>query len=530
MKLSIGMLISNRIETVKKCFDSVKPLLDHGVAELICLDTITGTPGKISDGSAELARSYTNKVYVFPWIDDFSAARNTTLKYAEGDWYAFMDDDEWFEDVSEILEFFDSGDYLNYNSASFTIRNYKNNSGTEWADVRAVRFVKRSKELRFEGTVHEHYNFIKLPCKDFRCFAHHYGYAFENEEEKRVHRDRNLNLLRSELEKEPNDLRLHAQMALELASFDNAGALDFVEKTLHKFENKSEEPYYQWLETLRFPLYEALGKDAAIAEDELKNVIEKINLSETAQLVIHYELTRMWLLQDNRGKALSHVKEYFRLLDLLKNDREKRQLQNTADFEKYLSDDHVDEMKKYEEYCMEKESIWNDNGNICFGERKINLSGSPEEILKQLEEMSFDEFKIAVSGLIQETSSCFEDPVLNSAIEYFEKKDQIEYCFLLYKMSEAEIKRAVEKGANGKAIFELFNECICTERKMYELLYKPFVFTEKGLRWMDEELRYNDILYRFIAAGAKDLKSTLDAAKLRPDMANVIKVWLGALG
>ena len=78
--------------------------------------------------------------------------------------------------------------------------------------------------------------------------------------------------------------------------------------------------------------------------------------------------------------------------------------------------------------------------------------------------------------------------------------------------------------------FELFNECICTERRMYELLYKPFVFTEQGLRWMEAELRYNDILYRFIASGAKDLKLTLEAAKIRPDMANVIKVWLGALG
>ena len=64
---------------------------------------------------------------------------------------------------------------------------------------------------------------------------------------------------------------------------------------------------------------------------------------------------------------------------------------------------------------------------------------------------------------------------------------------------------------------------------MYELLYKPEVFTEKGIRWMGTEVRYNDILYRFISSGAKDLKMTLEAAKLRPDMANVIKTWLGAL-
>ena len=80
MKLTIGVLISNRIETVKKGLDSVKPLIDNNIAELICVDTVSATEGMVSDGSAALARSYTDKVYVFPWINDFSAARNVTWK------------------------------------------------------------------------------------------------------------------------------------------------------------------------------------------------------------------------------------------------------------------------------------------------------------------------------------------------------------------------------------------------------------------------------------------------------------------
>ncbi len=529
MKLSIGILISNRKETVKKCLGSVKPLLERGIAELICVDTVTETPGLISDGSADIAKEYTDKVYSFKWIKDFSAARNVTLDHASGEWYVFLDDDEWFEDVSEIADFFETNEYLKFNSASFIIRNYKNKKGTEWTDTRAVRFVKRSSDLRFKGSVHESYSSVKLPCKEFNSFAHHYGYAYENEEEKKAHRERNLGILEEEIKRRPEDLRLRTQMALELANFDNERALNYIREVLKEFETQKNEVYYQWLESLKFPLFEALGKSPEEAEAELKNIQGSVKLSESALLSIHYNLTRQWLIKGIKEKARPHIQEYFGLLEILKKDSDLRQIQNTADFERYLSDESAAEMKKYEEYCMENNGIKIENGVLSFGEKKIELQGSVDEKLKQLDQMPFDDFKVTVNGLIQKASSCFEDEFLNAAIEYFFSASQIEYCYLLYKMSEEEIKRAVERGANGAAIFEIFNECICTERKMYELLYKPEVFTEKGIRWMGTEVRYNDILYRFISTGAKDLKMTLEAAKLRPDMANVIKTWLGAL-
>ncbi len=517
MKLTIGVLISNRIETVKKCLESVKPLVDKGIAELICVDTITGTQGKVSDGSAELAKKYTDKVYVFPWINDFSAARNVTLEHASGEWYVFCDDDEWFEDVKEIDDFFSSNEYLNYNSASYIIRNYKDKAGTQWADTRAVRFVKRTEELRFEGVVHEAYNKIKLPCREFSCFAHHYGYAFENEEEKKAHTDRNIKLLKEELNRRPKDLRLRTQMALELASFDNEGALKFVEETLKNFSESSNEPYYQWLESLKFPLFEALGKKPEEAEEEFQSIKEKVDLSETALLAINYSLTRLWLLKDVKDKATIHIKEYFRLSGILKENSDMRQKQNTADFEKYLTKDRENEMKEYEEYCM--------SNNPKFSAENYNI----DELLKELNEVSFDDFKVIINNMTEQSESCFEDEKLNSVLAFFEKEQQILYSYVLYKMVETEIKRAVERGASGNSIAELYIECIQTERKMFEMLFKPEVFTPQGLNWVEPEVRYNDILYRFISGGGKDLKLCLEAAKIRPDMANVIKVWLGAL-
>ncbi len=178
---------------------------------------------------------------------------------------------------------------------------------------------------------------------------------------------------------------------------------------------------------------------------------------------------------------------------------------------------------------MQNTELKIEDGTIKYGEKKIELNGSIEEKIQQLDNMPFEDFKLAINLIIKETPNCFEHPLLNSAIDYFAKGTQIEYCYILYRMSEEEIKKAVDRGVKGEAFFDLYSECINTERKMYELLYKPEVFTEKGLKWMSDELKYNDIMFRFISGGALDYKLPIEAAKIRPDMANVIKVWIGAL-
>ena len=528
MKLTIGILISNRIDTVKKCLDSVKPLIDKGIAELICVDTVSGTPGLTSDGSAELAKKYTDKVFVFPWINDFSAARNVTLEHAIGEWYMFCDDDEWFDDVSDIERFFSSNEYLKYNSASYMMRNYKDKNGSEWADTRAARCVKKTEDLRFQGIVHEHYTRIQLPCKELSSFTHHYGYAFENEEQKVKHRQRNIALLEKEMKNNPDELRLYAQMALELASFDNAKAMGYVKETLERFGKATDDPFYQWICSLKFPLYEALHVKAEEAEKDYISMKSRINLSETAQLAINYELTRLWLLENDTFKAQEYIDKYFRLLSVLMANDDMRQRQNTADFAKYLAEDKIKEMEGYKNY-MDNNGIKIEDGVISYGKKIIELTGTVDEMIRQLDEMPFEDFQTAVDEVIEKSPACFDDELLNHAIDYFSVKNPIEYCFLLYRMSEEEIKRAVERGVGGEAIFELFNECICTERRMYEMLYKPEVFTEKGIRWMSPRVRYNDILFRFINGSNRDIKVTLEAAKICPDMAKVIKVWLGAL-
>ena len=95
--LTISLLASNRRDSLKRCLDSLKPLLVKIPTELIIV--LTGTDGKVR----EIAESYTSQIIPFEWCNDFSAARNTGLNMAQGEWFLYIDDDEWFDDVSEII-------------------------------------------------------------------------------------------------------------------------------------------------------------------------------------------------------------------------------------------------------------------------------------------------------------------------------------------------------------------------------------------------------------------------------------------
>ncbi len=517
--LSIGMLISNRLDDVKKSLASIKPILEKVNSELICVDTVG--PEK-SDGSLAVAKEYTKNVYHFDWCNDFSKARNVSVDNAKGEWYMFMDDDEWFEDPTEIIDFFNSGEYKNYNSATYVIRNYKTLEGKEFADTHAIRMAKRTEGFRFVGRIHETFSKVSLPCKEFKAFVHHYGYAYKNDEERLKHSERNVTILEEELKNKKDDVRLHAQMALELASVDNERALAFVEETLERLRIKKDDANYKWMQTLKFPLYEALKTDLHTVSDEFSRLMIDPDTNETMKLAVCFSYARILILAEKYKDAVPVLHTYFEMYGILKNDATKRQLQNAADFGKYLSDAYKAMAEEFMGGCMQM-------GYVIHTKSKALPEGTIEEKLECMKKLNFEELKDCIKDIMKNTPSCFEDEFLNAALDSFSKSDNIGYCCLLYMMAEEEIKRSVKNGADGKAISELFEECILTERRMYEQIYRPECLTEKGVAWLPSDVRYNAMLYGFLNGGKKDLKVLLEAAKLRNDMALVIKTWLGAL-
>lgn len=165
-----------------KCLASLQPFKDASPCEIILVDTGCNREQR------KLAERYADKILDFSWCDDFAAARNIGLKASNGEWFLYLDDDEWFENPSQIIEFFTSGEYQKYNSATYLVRNYLNEQGTIYEDVKVGRMVKMESSTAFHGKIHEFLYPCKAPVKNFSTFVHHFGYVFKNEDEKKAAR------------------------------------------------------------------------------------------------------------------------------------------------------------------------------------------------------------------------------------------------------------------------------------------------------------------------------------------------------
>src|SRR3989338_8433001 len=84
VRLSACLIVKNESLILSRCLESLRSFVD----EIIVVDTGS------TDNTMEIARSYDAQVKHFTWIDNFSAARNESLRHASGDWILYIDADE----------------------------------------------------------------------------------------------------------------------------------------------------------------------------------------------------------------------------------------------------------------------------------------------------------------------------------------------------------------------------------------------------------------------------------------------------
>ncbi len=206
--LSISMLVSGR-EEMKKSLDSLHYFTEAFPCEIILVDT------GCSPEQRALAEKYADKIVDFEWCNDFAAARNAGLKEARGEWFMYLDDDEWFDNPQQIVSFFTSGEYKNYKCASYAQRNYMDFQGAQYEDAYPSRMIKLGPRTRFFGKIHEFLDPYELPKKVFTDFVHHYGYVFQNEEDRKKHAYRNIKPLLELRREHPGEPRWICQLAQE---------------------------------------------------------------------------------------------------------------------------------------------------------------------------------------------------------------------------------------------------------------------------------------------------------------------------
>lgn len=212
--LTIGVPISNQIATIERCLSHIKPLLEQVDSELLVVNTGS------TDGTLDVCKAYGARIVEFPWCDNMSAARNTGIYHALGEWYMSIDDDEWFDDVSEIVSFFQKGIYKEYDIAYYIQRNYRTLEGEEYYDVSALRMAKIVPELHFEGRIHD--ALLTRPVAggvrmcQLDSYAYHYGFAKGDAAKTKEKYKRNMSCLLYDVYEYPDDLRHNYQMANEM--------------------------------------------------------------------------------------------------------------------------------------------------------------------------------------------------------------------------------------------------------------------------------------------------------------------------
>ncbi len=82
--ISLCMIVKNEEKILERCLSTVADLVD----EVVIIDTGS------TDGTKEIARRYTDKLYDFQWTDDFSAARNFAFSKASMEYIYSVDADE----------------------------------------------------------------------------------------------------------------------------------------------------------------------------------------------------------------------------------------------------------------------------------------------------------------------------------------------------------------------------------------------------------------------------------------------------
>lgn len=88
--ISLCMIVKDEEKVLRRCLDSVKDLMD----EIIIVDTGS------KDHTKQIAKEYTDLIYDFQWVDDFSAARNFSFSKATKEYIYVADADEVLDEIN----------------------------------------------------------------------------------------------------------------------------------------------------------------------------------------------------------------------------------------------------------------------------------------------------------------------------------------------------------------------------------------------------------------------------------------------
>ena len=325
--LSIALLCSNRIDTVRRCLDSLVPILEQLDSELILLDTST------DPAVPPVLAEYTDNITKFKWVNDFSAARNETVKRAKGEWYLYIDDDEWFEDVTVLVDFFKSGEYKDYGCANYIQRNFHDPDLSHYSDSWASRMIKMTPETHFESKIHEYMTPVPGECINLPLVANHTGYIAVTPADTKKRFDRNSVLLKEMIAEQPDVLRWRVQMVQEYNAMHMWDEdIEFCLECLEYFKNTNDKWDNRDIGTFYAGLAEAyvFKKEYQKVYELGEKVVNDTRCSELCQAYVYLRIAAAAFCEERWSLAKKSVESYLFLKEELDKTPKKKANQEGA--------------------------------------------------------------------------------------------------------------------------------------------------------------------------------------------------------
>jgi glycosyltransferase involved in cell wall biosynthesis len=157
------MIVKDEEEVLERCLSSIFDIVD----EIIIVDTGS------TDKTKEIASKFTNKIYYFKWIDNFSAARNYSFSKATKNYILWLDADDiiYEKDRMELKKLKDTIDpKIDVVSMIYKV-GFKEDE-TSYMNFRRYRLVKREHNFQWCGYVHEYLNIRGKLLNSNICITH----------------------------------------------------------------------------------------------------------------------------------------------------------------------------------------------------------------------------------------------------------------------------------------------------------------------------------------------------------------------
>ncbi|MBR1443951.1 MAG: glycosyltransferase family 2 protein, partial [Firmicutes bacterium] len=201
--ISVCMIIKNEEKFLDKCLSEVKKT----GWEIVVVDTGS------TDKSVEIAKKYTDKVYFFEWVNDFSAARNFSTEKAGNNFVFILDADEVITEINKKRVEKKINEYPEYIGCIRQKNNYVQD-GEKRCEIGSLGRIFDKRLYEFKGKIHEQVerkDGSKKEFYDVEIYTDHAGYN-ENEIDKVKKAERNIKMLLKETDDNGDDPYIYYQL------------------------------------------------------------------------------------------------------------------------------------------------------------------------------------------------------------------------------------------------------------------------------------------------------------------------------